>query len=250
MGDVAAVQIGVCNVTFDGVDLGFTKGFVKLKYSSESVEVTVDQEDAPIDELITKQSLEVTVPMAESDLERLETLLPGATYVLDSGGVKKKLTLSGESGVSLLDMAEVLVLKPVGGTANDWVTLQYAAPKAEFDFSYEKEGVRVWNVIFKALKGVNGWVVFGDETASQPVHVASITPANGAAAGGTAVIIRGHGFATANDVEINNVNVSNFTVISDREIIAVTPAIVAGTYGVEVTSPAGTDTLASAFTTA
>lgn len=250
MGDPLAVQMGVCNVEFNGVDLGYTKGFVKLKYSSESVEKTVDQEDAPIDELITKQSLDVTVPMAEADLERLETLLPGATYVLDSGGVKKKLTLSGAAGGSLLAMSEILVLKPVGGTANDWVTLKYAAPKPEIDFAYEKEGVRIWNVVFKALKGTLGWVVFGDETASQPVYVASITPTTGAAAGGTAVIIRGHGFATANDVEINNVNVTNFTVISDREIIAVTPAITAGTYGVEVTSPAGTDTLAAAFTTA
>lgn len=165
-GVVEDVKMGVCNVEFGGSDLGYTKGFVKVKYSADTVEKTVDQEDAAIDEIVTKQTLEVTVPMAEYNLQRLVSLLPGATFTNGTGG-KKKLVLSGDAGTSLKDMAQTLVLKPVGGTTNDWLTLHYAIPKPALEYSYEKENVQVFSITFKALKGVDGkWVTWGDETAA------------------------------------------------------------------------------------
>jgi len=166
MGDATAVNLGVCNVTFNASDLGYTKGGVKISYKADVIEKTVDQEDAPLDKIVTKQTFEVTVPLAEADLSRFASLLPGAVYVLDSGLTKKKLSISGAGGVTTLSLANKLIIKPVGSEAipNDWVTLFYAAPNVNLDFAYEKENVRVYNVVFKALKGVSGWVTFGDET--------------------------------------------------------------------------------------
>lgn len=163
MGNAANVKMGVCNVSFGGSDLGYTKGYVKVNYTIETTEKTVDQEDAPIDEILTSQKFEVKVPLAEQDLARLKDLLPGSTLVTD--GTKKKLTLSGAAGTSLIALAKELVVAPVGGDANDAVTLHHAVPVPSIDFAYEKDNVRVFEVTFKAMKGTNGFVTFGDKTA-------------------------------------------------------------------------------------
>lgn len=162
MGTASNVKIGVCNVSFDGVDLGYTKGGVTVSYSAETTEITVDQEDVPIDEIVMKQKFEVKVPMAEYDLTKLDKLLPGTTLVTD--GTKKKLVFDGSAGTSLKDMAKQLVLTPVGGTNNDKITVFYAVPVPNLEFKFEKDNVRIFEITFKALKGVNGFVAFGDTT--------------------------------------------------------------------------------------
>lgn len=167
MGTAENVKLGVCNVAFGGIDLGYTKGGVSVSYSTESVEKTVDQEDAPIGEIITKQSFEVKVPMAEYDLQKLVNLLPDATLTIDSlDSTKMKLGLGGSSGTDLLTMAKELILSPVGGNVNDTITLHHAVPVANFEFAFEKDNVRVFEITFKALKGTNGFVTLGDVTAT------------------------------------------------------------------------------------
>jgi len=165
MGDATKVDMGVCTVSFGGADLGYTAGGVKCKFTAETKEIEVDQEDAPIGERVMKQNFEVTVPLAEYDLERFEDLLPGATYTED--GTKKKLVLSGAAGTDLLDMSKELILTPSDSTSsNDKVTLLYAIPDPNFEFAYEKDNIRVYEVTFKAMKGTNGFVTFGDVTAA------------------------------------------------------------------------------------
>jgi hypothetical protein len=167
MGTAENVKLGVCNVTFGGTDLGYTKGGVSVSYSTESVEKTVDQEDVPIGEIITKQNFEVKVPMAEYDLAKFETLIPDSTLVTDSvDSSKKKLVIGGSAGTDLLNTAQELVLVPVGGNMNDSITLHHAIAVPSFEFSFEKDNVRVFEVTFKALKGANGFVTMGDATAT------------------------------------------------------------------------------------
>jgi len=167
MGTAANVKLGTCSVTFNNVDLGYTKGGVSVSYSTESVEKTVDQEDAPIGEIITKQSFEVKVPMAEYDLQKFETLLPDATLTIDNLDPNKmKLELGGGAGTDLLALAAELVIAPLGGGANDQIVVHHAVPIPNIEFSFEKDNVRVFEVTFKALKGQNGFVTFGDPTAS------------------------------------------------------------------------------------
>lgn len=89
-GNADAVDMGACNVYFgpDGSEtsLGYTVGGVQVTYSVETQEIEVDQVDTPISEQITKQTLEVKVPMAESNIPRLAEMLPGATLIV--GGKK------------------------------------------------------------------------------------------------------------------------------------------------------------------
>lgn len=166
MGTAENVQMGVCDVEFDGTDLGYTKGFVKMSYNIETVEKTVDQMDTPIDELITKQTLTVTVPMAEKNLQTFVKLFPGATLVTGAGADlgEFKLTLSGASGASAGALGKVLVIKPVGGTVHDWVTLYKAVPIPSIEASYDKDNVQIFQVVFKAIPDATSqWVMFGKE---------------------------------------------------------------------------------------
>jgi len=171
--DSTKVEMGVCNVEFDGNDLGYTKGFVKVNFAAESLESYVDQADAPLSEVITKQNFEVVVPLAEHDLSRLEDFLPGATYTLDGGtGPAEKLDLSGAAGADLADSAKKLIIKPLDASgqsttdANKWLTVHHAVPVPNLSYAYEKENIRVYEITFRAMVGQNGFVTFGDETAT------------------------------------------------------------------------------------
>ena len=228
MGDSDNVKMGACNVTFGAADLGYTKGGVKVSYATESAEITVDQEDAPIGEVLTKQTFTVTVPMAEYDLAKLEDILPGAALYED--GTMKKLILSGAAGQDLLAMAKALTVIPVGGTANDGIYVPHAVPQAKIEFAFEKENVRVYEVTFKAMKGSGGFVVFGDMAA---IGIASVTPASGAQGGGTDVTIKGTGFTGANVVKFNTTVATSIVVVDDSTITCKTPAGT-GTVGVTV----------------
>lgn len=166
--NAALVKMGVCNVTFDNVDIGYTKGFVKVRYSCETNEKTVDQLDTPIGVVTRKQVYEVEVPMAEYNLNLLVKLFPGATLITDgTTATKQRIELSG-ANVDLSALGKVLVLTPVGGDANDVIKLFKAVPQPAFDFTYDSDNVRVFNVKFTAVPDDSTpvkWVHMGDATA-------------------------------------------------------------------------------------
>lgn len=178
------VKLGVCKVYFgdfssgwtlsDGKALGYTQGGVSVSYSTESQEVNVDQEDTPVQEKITKQIFEVTVPLAETSLALLAKLIPGATLVTDAvDATKKKLVLSGSAVSSVSTLAQTLILVPnededgVAEIDNDTIVLHKANPLPNFSFAFEKDNARVYEVVFKALKADDGgFVTFGNPSAA------------------------------------------------------------------------------------
>jgi hypothetical protein len=109
----------------------------------------------------------VTVPLTEWNLERFASLLPGATLTTDgTDSTLMKLELSGEAGGNLLDSAAELVLTPVDADENQVITMYYAVPTPNLEFSFEKDNQRVYEITFDAMKGENGFVVFGYATAT------------------------------------------------------------------------------------
>src|SRR4051812_23802129 len=82
------VKLGVCLVTFDGVDLGYTKGGVDVEVATETKKVMVDQfGNSEINEVIMGRTCRAKVPLAETTLENLARIMPGSTLVT-AGGVK------------------------------------------------------------------------------------------------------------------------------------------------------------------
>lgn len=92
--DTKNVKIGVCKTYFDGVDLGYTKGGVEVSVSTDTHKVEVDQfGKTPINEYIMGRQLKVKVPLAESTLENMVAIMPGATLT-QTGGVVATGTLT------------------------------------------------------------------------------------------------------------------------------------------------------------
>ncbi len=155
------VKLGVCRVTFGGTDLGFTKGGVEVSVETQTHEVTVDQMgDTPINEYITSRSCTVTVPLAETTLENLVKVMPGATLVMDTQeSTKKYVTVPTATGQSLLKVAQTLVLHPIANAENDKsddFTVMRAATAGAMSYSYKLDDERIFSCEFKAYADEDG----------------------------------------------------------------------------------------------
>jgi glucose/arabinose dehydrogenase len=76
--------------------------------------------------------------------------------------------------------------------------------------------------------------------------ITGISPSSGPPAGGTSVTITGSGFTGATRVAFGGVAATSFSVVSDTQITAVSPAQAAGAHHIVVTGPGGTSALVSA----
>lgn len=95
------VKLGTCNVFFDGKDLGLTKGGVEVEVATSTHEVTVDQHgNTPIGELITGRTVSATVPLVETTLDNLLSIMPGSTLVTDGDFAVGTVTFSAGAPAS------------------------------------------------------------------------------------------------------------------------------------------------------
>lgn len=89
---------------------------------------------------------------------------------------------------------------------------------------------------------VNDWMLFNTEVdygLVAPPAVSGVTPRGGTGSGGTPVTVAGSGFTGATAVTFGATPATNFTVTSNTQLTATSPAG-AGTVDVTVTTPAGT----------
>jgi len=116
------VKLGVCSVNFDGVDLGYTKGGVEVEVSTDTYKVMVDQfGESEINEIIMKRSVKARVPLAETTLENLVRVMPGATLV--DTGTKNVWTLdeptAGDSTLYTVTIDGVVYSYTSSGSATE-----------------------------------------------------------------------------------------------------------------------------------
>ncbi|HYG86987.1 MAG TPA: hypothetical protein VD978_12075 [Azospirillum sp.] len=104
MSDTRNVKMGVCKITYGGVDLGYTKGGVEVEVTTETHKLTVDQfGSTQINELIMGRNVKVKAPLAETTLTNLVAVMPGATLVSATGAKASgtitfaELPLAGDS---------------------------------------------------------------------------------------------------------------------------------------------------------
>lgn len=168
-----AVQLGTCSVTFGGEDLGLTKGGVEIAIATETYKVMVDQfGNTEINEYVVGRTVSVTVPLAETDLPRFQSLIPGSTLVTDATvTTKKKLVVPNAIGQSLLSIADELVCHPIALLTTDKTqdfTVPKAAPKGEFTFAYRLNEERIYSVVFTGYPDLTTGTLFvmGDSTAT------------------------------------------------------------------------------------
>lgn len=82
------VKLGVCQVFYKGQDLGYTKGGVEVSVTSQKHEVNVDQfGKTAVNELIMGREVKAKVPMAETTIENMVAVMPGAELITIGGVV-------------------------------------------------------------------------------------------------------------------------------------------------------------------
>jgi hypothetical protein len=95
MSDTKNVKLGVCQVFFDGADLGYTQGGVEVAVTTESHEVMVDQfGKTAINEYIQGRKATASVPLVETTLRNLVAIMPGASLYSDGAQATGVLTFS------------------------------------------------------------------------------------------------------------------------------------------------------------
>lgn len=123
MSDTKNVKLGVCKVTFDGVDLGYTSGGVDVTVKTDTHKVMVDQfGKTPINEYIMGREVMVKCPLAETTMANLVAIMPGATLIQTGGanatGTMTVATLPAD-GQTVNIAGSVVTFKSIPVAAND-----------------------------------------------------------------------------------------------------------------------------------
>lgn len=88
MSSTKNVRLGVCRVIYNGVDLGYTQGGVDVSVKTDTHQVNVDQfGKTPINEYIQGRTVTAKTPLAETTLDNLVAIMPGASMQVSGGTV-------------------------------------------------------------------------------------------------------------------------------------------------------------------
>lgn len=149
--DIDNVKLGPCSVTFNGVDVGHTKGGVTVSYEAEYHDVTVDKYGNTVAEkVLIGETLKVTVPLAENTIANMLIAIPAATSV----GTSERATIGKDAGVRMAQYAKELVLHPLANQVSDLsedVVLHKALVSEGIEWKYATDGERMAEVVFHAL---------------------------------------------------------------------------------------------------
>lgn len=147
-------DLGPCILEWGGTDLGKSFGGVVFKYTEEDKGVYEDQLGAgEVDDINVGSMCSLEVPLTRMQLSVLSTLIAGASGSGTSGN--GKMTVKLDVGKSRYSIADELIVKPVlhngsaDPTVSRWLHIFKAAPRADFEVTYNNEGQRVYKVIFK-----------------------------------------------------------------------------------------------------
>ncbi|HOY09614.1 MAG TPA: hypothetical protein PLB05_06010 [Candidatus Omnitrophota bacterium] len=140
-------DLGPCQITFDGVDIGKTHGGVTFRDSLVQTEVKEDQAGAtPVDHIINGRSIQVEVPMTRSTLAQLMIVLPGAS------SFGSHIRVCNYVGIQRAAYAKQLIITPLvdGVPQEDSLTIFKASPIPDIELIFDAESQRVYKVIFNA----------------------------------------------------------------------------------------------------
>lgn len=151
--DTKNVKVGVCKVFFNNVDLGYTKGGVEVTVKTETYKSNVDQfGKTTINETVIGREVMAKVPLAETTLENLVSIMPGATLVVDGVDPEiRHVDVTVGTGISLLETAKELRLHPIGkpdlDKSEDFV-IPLANTAGSLSFAYKLEDERIFECEF------------------------------------------------------------------------------------------------------
>lgn len=148
--DVTNVKVGVCSVTFNGVDLGHTQGGVEVTYEPVYRDVMVDAYgETVVEKYLMGEKLTATVPLAESTIANLKNAIPQSTF---AGAANARITVGAKAGKKATDDAAELVLHPVvEGTRAFDVVFHQAYVGSTVTIPHRNDEEKIVEVTFEAL---------------------------------------------------------------------------------------------------
>jgi len=150
MADITNVKVGVCDVTFNGTNIGHTIGGVEVTYEPVYKDVMVDAYgETIVEKYLIGEKLTAKVPMAESTIVNMRNAIPQSTF---AGAANARVTIGAKAGKKATDDAYELVLHPSGeGTRAFDVVLHKAYSSESVTLSHTNDGEKVVEVTFTAL---------------------------------------------------------------------------------------------------
>lgn len=150
MADITNVQLGVCSVTYNGIDLGHTKGGVEVSYEPVYADMTVDKYgETLLNQVLIGEKLTAKVPLAEFTVANLKTAVPNATY---AGAGNARVLIGKSAGAKQTANAYQLVLHPTAeGTRRHDVVLYKAVVSSQVVIAHKNDEQKILEVEFTAL---------------------------------------------------------------------------------------------------
>lgn len=169
MANIENVELGVCSITYNGVDLGHTKGGVEFNYEPVYTDVSVDKYgETVVEKYLTGEKVTIKAPLAEFTLANLKVAMPAGDK---AGSGDARLTFGKNSGYAMSSNAYQLVLHPVSeGTRRHDIVLHKAVVTSAIVINHKVDEPKIVEVTFEALldetKSNGNYIGFiGDSTA-------------------------------------------------------------------------------------
>ena len=174
---VANFQYGAAQVTFNGVDLGLFKDAVTFTADNGYYEQVSSQSSMLLGKKLISERAVAVIAMQESVLDKITSICPHGTYVLDGSGSKKKIQFGG-SQISTSDAKQLIITPTTDGSGtlttdnNERVTIHLCLPEPKFAYQFSLEnGEIVIPVEFHGIKDStkdagNQLYLLGDSTAT------------------------------------------------------------------------------------
>lgn len=150
MADIANVQLGVCSVTYNNVDLGHTKGGVEVSYEPTYADITVDKYgETIVEKRLMGEKFTAKVPLAEFTIANMKNAIPNSTF---GGAGNKRITIGKSAGAKATDLTAQLVLHPISeGTRRHDIVLYKAFVSSEVVLNHKIDEQKIIEVTFEAL---------------------------------------------------------------------------------------------------
>lgn len=150
MGNLNNVSMGAATISLNGVDIGNTWGGAVVTIDRKFVDLNVDAYGTmPVNKVLTGQSLEVEVTLAEPVAHLIAAAYPETSDTI--GSLHEKVGIGSPIGTQLLQYAKQLILHPVDRSASDLtqdvvVYLAVSADPIALNYQFDKQ--RLYKVKF------------------------------------------------------------------------------------------------------
>jgi hypothetical protein len=150
MADITKLELGVCEVSIDGVNLGHTKGGVEVTYEPIYTDISVDAYgETVVDKRLIGEKWMAKVPLAEYTIANLRKAMPQTQF---AGAGNARITIGAKAGKKASDDAVELLLHPQDkGTREHDIVMYKAYASSQVVINHVNDDIKIIEVTFEAL---------------------------------------------------------------------------------------------------